>query len=100
MNEVCPKCGSPNFSVARDMLGTRECSKCNRTWLPEKPPIKLPPVDPLLELKELKIAVVELLKITPAGTALLLPLHAQWVLSRVVGEVGHILPERPKESRE
>lgn len=30
--ETCPKCGSLDFFVARDMASTRRCAKCQHTW--------------------------------------------------------------------
>lgn len=32
-NEVCPSCGSKDFGVARNMIGTRHC-KCGYKWTP------------------------------------------------------------------
>lgn len=34
-DEKCIKCGSTEFAVARDMIGTRHCS-CGFTWEPVK----------------------------------------------------------------
>lgn len=34
MSEVCPKCGSKVFVIARDMTATRHCA-CGQTWLPK-----------------------------------------------------------------
>ncbi len=31
--ELCPKCGSKYFSIARNMIATRQC-KCGHTWTP------------------------------------------------------------------
>lgn len=31
----CPKCGSSNVSVARDMKSTRLCGECQHEWLPQ-----------------------------------------------------------------
>lgn len=36
MSECCQKCGSSEFAVARDMIGTRHC-KCGHTWVPSQP---------------------------------------------------------------
>lgn len=33
--ESCPKCGSTEFAVARDMLATRHCNRCYHQWLPK-----------------------------------------------------------------
>lgn len=37
MYESCPRCGSKEFAIARDMVATRHC-KCGATWLPVKDP--------------------------------------------------------------
>lgn len=42
INEVCPNCGSGDFDVARDMIATRFCTKCNAQWVPPKPQPKEP----------------------------------------------------------
>ena len=34
-NETCQKCGSTEFMVARDMIGTRYCVRCHHTWQPK-----------------------------------------------------------------
>lgn len=31
---TCPKCGSKNVYVARDMKSTRRCGNCRHSWLP------------------------------------------------------------------
>lgn len=33
LKEVCPKCGSEEFAIARDMKATRHC-KCGASWVP------------------------------------------------------------------
>lgn len=35
MIEVCEKCGSSDFSIARNMIATRQCD-CGHAWIPTK----------------------------------------------------------------
>jgi hypothetical protein len=50
MKERCPKCGSEDFAVARDMVATRAC-KCGHRWLPE--------LKPELDVKIIKDKVIK-----------------------------------------
>lgn len=36
MKMACPKCGSTDVAIARDMLATRTCGGCGNTWLPSQ----------------------------------------------------------------
>ena len=35
-DERCEGCGSGDFVVARDMIGTRHCVKCKASWVPNE----------------------------------------------------------------
>lgn len=32
-DECCGNCGSKDFAIARDMIGTRHCRKCRWSWV-------------------------------------------------------------------
>jgi len=52
--EECPKCGNTGFLVARDMIATRHCCKCQTTWEPEKPCCIRTRIDLNKEIQELQ----------------------------------------------